>query len=107
MYLLVHLIMIFFGFIVGAIAWASFFASDASWKPYWCIGGLIGLTVGWAIAGTLMRGSSKTSDARKTGRAVGKAGLTACPDCGQMVSRRAASCPQYGCPLTNEQLQRE
>lgn len=25
-------------------------------------------------------------------------GLIACPDCGNMVSDRAAACPHYGCP---------
>ena len=28
--------------------------------------------------------------------------LTPCPDCGHLVSLRAQSCPQCGCPLTPE-----
>jgi hypothetical protein len=37
-----------------------------------------------------------------TPKAVEASRLTACPDCGKQVSRRAAACPHCGCPLTED-----
>ena len=47
---LVHLVLMLAGLAVGSFAWASAFAGNNQYGPYWWIGGIVGLCVGWAIA---------------------------------------------------------
>ncbi len=39
---------------------------------------------------------------RSRNRSADDPNLTPCPDCGRLVSLRAATCPQCGCPLQTQ-----
>jgi hypothetical protein len=60
-YSFVQLVLMSIGFAIGSIAWRSAFAGENPNRPYWWIGGLIGLGIGWAIVAFLVRRFGKTS----------------------------------------------
>jgi hypothetical protein len=55
LYCLVDLVLMSVGFGIGSFAWFSGFADNHENKPYWWLGGVIGLGIGWAIAKIVMR----------------------------------------------------
>jgi hypothetical protein len=112
MYYLVHIIMILFGFSVGSGVWLSLcaHAHAQEGEPYfWFVGGLIGLGIGWKLAGILVKNAPKSpSQPSPSGNVFSernttpKPYLSCCPDCGHDISVRAPSCPHCGCPFRRD-----
>ena len=63
LYNLVQLVLMLVGFGIGSFAWVSILADDHPNRPYWWIGGLIGLSIGWAIAAMMTKTIRKTTAA--------------------------------------------
>jgi len=49
------------GCAIGSLAWVFAFADDHPNRPYWWIGGLIGLSIGWAIVAYVTSGFRKVT----------------------------------------------
>jgi hypothetical protein len=58
---LVQFVLMLAGFAIGAFAWVSAFADNNPNRPYWWIGGLLGLSIGWAVVAVVTRGFRKVS----------------------------------------------
>lgn len=94
------------GGIVGALLFHSFEPRDESLK--W-IGGFIGGICGIVLARIMLSyGDTKPAVIPTPPQVTPppvtnvQPNLIACSDCGRMISRRAVSCPQCGCPNTAE-----
>jgi hypothetical protein len=61
LYSTVQFVLMLIGFAIGSFAWVSAFADDNPNRPYWWIGGLIGLSIGWAIVAYTIKGFGKAT----------------------------------------------
>lgn len=61
LYNFLQLTLMAIGFAAGSYAWEFGFAQNAAYRPHWWIGGLMGLSIGWAIIALMTRKFRKAS----------------------------------------------